>query len=232
MSNPVGTKNLSTWLDKLQASTRLLICLGVALIVLAVSLFLKTALLTSILLSWDTFCLTLLALSWIMFFGIGAIDVHRQAQRQDESRSATFILSLCAVCVSMIGILLLMHPAEETRHYKELHRAASLLGVGLSWLLLHTLFTLRYAHLYYTDPGAGAGDAGQVGGLEFPAEKAPDYVDFAYFSFVLGMTFQVSDVAISDRDIRRVVLLHSLISFVFNTIVLALSVSILSDLGK
>jgi len=190
------------------------------------------AILTSVLLSWDTFCLALIGLSWITFFGIGAADVHRQAQRQDESRYGTFLLSLCAVCVSMIGILLLMHPNDETSHVKELHRAASLLGVGLSWVLLHTLFTLRYAHLYYTDPEAATTGSAQVGGLEFPGDKAPDYTDFAYFSFVLGMTFQVSDVSIQDRGIRRVVLLHSLISFAFNTIVVALSVSILSGLGK
>lgn len=154
-----------------------------------------------------------------------------QAQRQDESRSITFILVLFAVSVSLVGILLQMKPVDESLIRKGLHRAISLLGVGLSWVLLHTVFTQRYAHLYYTNPGAGPDD--QVGGLDFPQEKQPDYLDFAYFSFIIGMTFQVSDVSISSGSIRRVVLLHSLISFVFNTIVVALIISIISNLfGK
>jgi uncharacterized membrane protein len=180
--------------------------------------------------AWDAFCITLLGLNWIVFFSTPPEAVRRQAQRQDESRSSIFVLVLSAVCASLLGILLLMRPAGDPVVHKDLHRAISLLGIALSWILLHTIFTLHYAHLYYTEPDA-APDA-QIGGLDFPAEQRPDYLDFAYFSFVIGMTFQVSDVSVSARPMRRFVLLHSLLSFVFNTIVVALTISVLSNLGK
>ena len=93
----------------------------------------------------------------------------------------------------------------------------------VSWLMTHTTFAFRYAHEYYeVDDGA----AGICGGLEFPGEKRPDYLDFLYFSLVLGMTFQVSDVQITARKFRRLAAAHGLLSFLFNTIILALTVNI------
>ncbi|MDE2007951.1 MAG: DUF1345 domain-containing protein, partial [Rhodospirillales bacterium] len=102
--------------------------------------------------------------------------------------------------------------------------AATLL---LSWLMMHTTFAFRYAHEYYTAERAPpAFDAG----LEFPGETAPDYMDFYYFSLVLGMTFQVSDVQITARKLRRLATLHGLLSFLFNTVILALTVNIAAGL--
>lgn len=102
--------------------------------------------------------------------------------------------------------------------------------VLLSWILLHTIFTIRYAHLYHDPNSLSTGS--NVGGISFPSRKAPDYIDFAYFSFVIGMTFQGSDVQVDSRVIRRFVLLHSLISFVFNTIILALTINTIAGFGK
>jgi uncharacterized membrane protein len=98
----------------------------------------------------------------------------------------------------------------------------------LSWMILHTIFTVRYAHLYYSNHKSEEGRFS--GGLDFPSEDEPDFIDFAYFSFTLGMTFQVSDVAISSRKIRRIVLLHSLLSFGFNATIVAMSVNIIAGL--
>jgi len=95
----------------------------------------------------------------------------------------------------------------------------------LSWFLVHTTFSMRYAHLFYGDNENGKGS-----GLGFPGNGSPDFVDFAYFSFVLGMTFQVSDVEISSRQIRRLSLLHSLIAFIFNTVIVALTINALAGL--
>jgi len=92
----------------------------------------------------------------------------------------------------------------------------SVATVGLSWLVTHTAFTLRYAHLYYR------GGPADEGGLEFPGDDKPDDFDFAYFAFTIGMCFQVSDVAVTDRHIRRTALLHSLMSFAYNTVIIAL----------
>ncbi len=96
----------------------------------------------------------------------------------------------------------------------------------VSWLMTHTTFAFRYAHEYYdVDPGTGI-----VGGLEFPSEKRPDYLDFMYFSLVLGMTFQVSDVQITSRKFRRLAAVHGLLSFLYNTIILALTVNLAAGL--
>lgn len=217
--------------NNLRAAIRLLFCLVIAAGVFVISLVSGLQLLTAILLAWDVFSAALILMSVILFFTTKADDVRKLAQRQDESRYVIFLLVLGTVCVSLVGILLLMKPADPTMVNRSSHHGIALAGVALSWILLHTMFTLRYAHLYYTDPGI-ADAASQIGGLEFPdGLKAPDYPDFAYFSFIVGMTFQVSDISISSRQIRRVVLLHSIISFVFNTIIVALTISALSNLG-
>jgi uncharacterized membrane protein len=97
----------------------------------------------------------------------------------------------------------------------------------VSWLMTHVTFAFRYAHEYYEIDG---GSTGIAGGLEFPGEKRPDYLDFMYFSLVLGMTFQVSDVQITARKFRRLAAVHGLLSFLFNTIILALTVNIAAGL--
>ena len=97
-----------------------------------------------------------------------------------------------------------------------------------SWVMLHTIFTLHYAHLYYSK----IKDNPTVSGLDFPEEKKPDYIDFAYFSFIIGMTFQVSDVQINSRIIRRTALAHSLLAFALNTFVVALTINLIAGLTK
>ena len=100
----------------------------------------------------------------------------------------------------------------------------------LSWIMVHTLFGFHYAHLYYGDDTNDPSSHAE--GLEFPKEKKPDYLDFAYFAFVIGMTFQVSDVDITGRSIRRVALLHGLLSFGLNTFVVALTINLIAGLLK
>jgi uncharacterized membrane protein len=92
----------------------------------------------------------------------------------------------------------------------------SIVSVGIAWLVTHTAFTLRYAHLYYREDREG------IGGLEFPGGARPNYFDFAYFAFTIGMCFQTSDVCISSSQLRRAALLHALVSFAYNTLILAL----------
>ena len=106
----------------------------------------------------------------------------------------------------------------------------SLVAVVSSWMLVHTVFGLRYAHTFYGDPDGAAGAQQHAGGLEFPECRSPNYMDFAYFSFVIGMTFQVSDVQITSREIRQLVLLHGMLSFGFNTVILALTINTVSSL--
>jgi uncharacterized membrane protein len=107
---------------------------------------------------------------------------------------------------------------------------AALPAMLFSWAIIHTTFGFHYANRYYDD---AEGDPKiHAGGLDFPNEKNPDYLDFAYFSFVIGMTFQVSDVTITSRKIRRLALLHGLISFALNTFVVALTINLIAGLKK
>lgn len=105
-----------------------------------------------------------------------------------------------------------------------------ILGLLLSWVLVHTIFTLRYAHIFYANHKEDK--TKHAGGLVFPEEPHPDYIDFAYYSFTIGMTFQVSDVTVTSKDLRRLTLFHSLIAFAFNTIVVALTVNVIAGLAK
>lgn len=218
------------WLNNIRAVHRLLLCIGLAGICFFILAAVKFELLTSVMISWNTFSLCMIVISWITFITTPAKQLCLQAATQDESRSVIFIIIVISVCISLLGILILFQTSNESLIHKEVHYIVSMMGVGLSWFLLHTIFTLHYAHLYYTHSLKNSKI--QQGGLDFPEEKEPDYLDVAYFSFVIGMTFQVSDVRITSRRIRRVVLLHGLISFVFNSIIVALIINTFAGLKK
>jgi uncharacterized membrane protein len=176
----------------------------------------------SIMYSWDLFCLSMIILNWIVFFSTTKDHLYQMAKKQDESLPITFLIVLVTVCFSLLGTVFMIINNDINS------LVVALLGVGLSWLLLHTIFTIRYDHLFYDLSIRKSGT--HYGGLEFPKEDEPDYIDFAYFSFVIGMTFQVSDVSITSRRIRRIALMHGLISFVFNAIIVALTISIIANL--
>ncbi len=218
------------WLNNLSAMRRLLLCLGGALAVMILLVLTGSEWLSAMMAAWDIFCLLMIAVNWITFYTVPQKELSHKARQEDESRYTIFALVLGLICVSLAGILLLLKNSDNNQIGAEVHKAVSLMGVALSWGLLHTLFTLRYAHLYYSDDADAPSP--HTGGLDFPEDEAPDYLDFAYFSFVVGMTFQVSDVEVRSKLIRRVVLLHGFLSFVFNTAIVALSISILSNSAK
>ena len=110
-------------------------------------------------------------------------------------------------------------PPPRARPNYGWHAALAVTTIALSWTFIHTLFALHYAHDYY-------GEGNRANGLIFPGKDKPDYWDFAYFAFVVGMTFQVSDVQVSNRLIRRLVVTHGALSFVFNTAILAVTVNL------
>lgn len=172
--------------------------------------------------SWDLFCLSMIFINWIIFFSTTKDQLYLMVKNQDESVAVIFIIVLVIICFSLLATVILI----INKDIKSL--IVALLGVGFSWLLLHTIFTIRYAHLFYDSGESKNGP--HSGGLDFPKEKEPDYIDFAYFSFVIGMTFQVSDVQVTSRGFRRMVLMHGFISFIFNAIIVALTISILANL--
>lgn len=128
----------------------------------------------------------------------------------------------------MLLILLLMLSEESSKASKFLYIPVAVAGILFSWGMVHTMYTMHYAHIYYDNDEDDENK--HAGGLEFPSENCPDYLDFAYFAFVIGMTFQVSDVEISSRKIRRVVLFHGLLSFGLNTFVVALAINLIAGL--
>jgi uncharacterized membrane protein len=209
----------------MQALYRLLICLGLALLVFLFLVIEKVEVFTRIIISWDSFGVLMIILCWKLFFTTNTKQLRINARGEDESRTAIFILVLASVIISLMGILILLNNKAKGMINLHVHAPVSIIGVGISWVLLHTIFTLRYAHLYYGD-----NNGEQCGGIIFPGEDEPDYFDFAYFSFVIGMTFQVSDTSITLKEVRRLVLLHSILSFVYNTIIVAISVSVIINL--
>lgn len=215
-------------MNKLDAHHRLLTSLCIAII----SFFLfrnHHTFPSALMASWLCFAISHLFLSWYTIFNQHPLEVRKVASIQDSSRTFIFIFILLAAIASLCAVILLLQSSKTLRSANLTnHIILSLGSVVCAWCLVHTLFTFRYAHLFYNDTSEAGNLAGE--GLEFPNEKTPDYLDFAYFSFVLGMTFQVSDVEISSRKIRRLALLHSLISFIFNTAILALSINIVSGL--
>ncbi|NML22374.1 DUF1345 domain-containing protein [Pseudoflavitalea sp. G-6-1-2] len=180
-----------------------------------------------VMLIWDVFSLIYCLLTWMLFWSHDATKIRQVARREDGSRTLVFILILLACFASMLMVLLLIlsKEAKEVSWYLPVAVA----GILLSWFMVHTIFTIHYAYLYYDD--AEGNVETHAGGLEFPEPHArPGYLDFAYFAFVIGMTFQVSDVVVNRARLRRVVLLHGLLSFGLNTFVVALTINLIAGL--
>src|SRR4029453_15068841 len=170
---------------------------------------------------WNAFAVVVLVLAWVMILMTPQRNIRERAQQEDLSRFLIFLFAVVAACAALfaVGFLIRVHKAQ----------AGGLFAVVNSWTLLHTLFGLRYAHTFYGD-SQQSGVHEHAGGLIFPGNRPPDYFDFAYFSFVVGMTCQVSDVQITSRRMRHLTLAHSVLSFGFNTIILALLINTVSGL--
>jgi uncharacterized membrane protein len=147
-----------------------------------------------------------------------------QAARDEEGEWTIFWITVGAVAASFAAIFGIFSGLKDlSPEVRAFHIALVAATLLLSWLVTHTLFAIRYAHEYY-EINEASGDLAR--GLEFPGGQAPDYWDFFYFALVLGMTFQVSDVTIQARSLRRVATAHGILGFLFNTVILALSVNI------
>jgi len=181
------------------------------------------------LITWIAIALSIIILDWITILWAHPKEIRKIASLEDNSRYLVFLFVMAASLVSLVAMYLLLKSTKNAS--EETVSAYIFLAMGavvVSWWLVHTVYTMRYAHLYYdTEKGKRT----PIGGLEFPGDiKEPDYLDFVYFSFVIGMTFQVSDVEISSRRLRRLVWAHGLISFAFNTAIVALSINVISGL--
>jgi uncharacterized membrane protein len=154
--------------------------------------------------------------------------IKREASIERESRIAVLVIVVLGASFALLALFTQLS-ALKTEHGfdRSLSLTLSVSTIFLSWLLIHIVFAIFYAHEYHSERG-GADAAG--GGLKFPGERVPDYIDFLYFSFVVGTTAQTSDVAVTSRAMRGVVMLHGMFSFFFNTAVIALAVNLVAQL--
>ena len=184
--------------------------------------------------AWDIGCIVSLVLWAIRFSVVPPSRMAADAEAQEEGEWTIFWFTIAGVFASFAAIIGEFSASKDIPvTIRNLHVALVAATLFVSWLMTHTLFALRYAHEYYGVTGTGTGAGTGTGivteidkGLEFPGDLPPDYWDFFYFALVLGMTFQVSDVEITSRKLRRLATAHGLLGFLFNTVILALSVNI------
>jgi uncharacterized membrane protein len=201
--------------------------LFIATLLGAIVFFLLPSTLTSptrAIIAWDAFVTIFLSLIFHLFTVQRPQHMPADAAAQEEGEWTIFWITVGAVTASFAAIIYQFSASKGLAPSERgLHVGLVAFTLFASWLMTHVVFALRYAHEFYeTSPGGGGID----GGLEFPGDAEPDYWDFMYFALVLGMTFQVSDVVITARTLRRVATLHGLLGFLFNTVVIALTVNI------
>jgi len=202
---------------------KLVIAVLVGLAVIALAPF--TLLTTRLLIGWDIGIALYLVLIHITMARCDIDRIRARAAEQDEGAFAILLLTVLATFASLIAIVFALGNSKQAPHAEAAVLVLLTIGtIVLSWLFVHTIFALHYAHEYYGERSDGA-----FGRLSFPHENKPDYWDFFYFSVVIGMTSQVSDVAISSRSIRRVATMHGILSFFFNVAVLALTINTVSN---
>ena len=170
---------------------------------------------------WDVAAVVLLGLVWRIILTAGPEETAHRAAAEDVGRSFAWAVAVLGSTVSIFAATVALRNARAMapRAERELVLLC-LLAVATAWFVCHTTYTMRYAHLYYRDDG-------DLGGLGFPGTEMPCLLDFAYYAFTLGMCFQVSDVTVTQHRMRRATLGHALLSFAFNTAVLALALNLL-----
>ena len=179
---------------------------------------------TRMLLAFDVGSFVLMALAVAIIVRSDINATRKRAAAEDPGRTFVWILVIAMSAISLFAATILVHDVKTLPHNERLLRLFLSIGtVLLSWILAHISFALRYAHLYYR---VGRDNEG---GVEFPGGEKPDTLDFAYFAFTIGMCFQVSDATISNRTVRHTALAHALISFAFNTGIVALAINVVTS---
>lgn len=173
---------------------------------------------------WETLAIIYLASLWLHIGQSDAAETAHHATTEDPTIAISDTLLILASVASLGAVLsvLILH-ISNTGWIHAIQLCSVVLGLALSWLIIHSVFTLRYARLYYR---------GTKGGINFHQNDPPRYSDFAYMAFTIGMTFQVSDTDIGDSSIRRTVILHSLLSYLFGTVILATAINLLVTLSR
>ncbi len=176
------------------------------------------------LLGWDVAAAVIVTWTWLRIWPLDAEHTGRHALREDPNRSVNDLLLLIASVASLVGVAFAVVASGHSHGVREaLLVILGVLSVILSWSVVHTTFTLRYASLYYTLPD---------GGIDFNEADPPQYSDFAYLAFTIGMTFQVSDTNLQSKPIRATALRQALLSYVFGVIIIAILINVVAGLSK
>ena len=173
---------------------------------------------TKSLVGWDLGVAVYLAIVYWTIARSQASHILQHAKNEDEGRGVILVLTVAAALATLAAIVAQLGGAQGKTDTEFWQLLLALTTIFLSWTLIHSIFAIHYAHEFYAED--------RPGGLNFPGGGKPDYWDFVYFSFVIGMTFQVSDVAVSSRRIRKTVTAHGIVSFLFNVSLIALMVNI------
>jgi uncharacterized membrane protein len=173
-------------------------------------------------LTWDLAAVVYMVWVWRTIWPMDAEQTAEAAVPEDPTRAAADLLTITAALMSLVAVGFLLRDASNSKGLVQaLLATLGVLSVAIAWTVVHTVFTLSYARLYYVDSD---------GGVDFKQEAPPRYSDFAYLSFTIGMTFQVSDTDLTDGAMRRAALRHSLLSYVFGTCVLASAINLVVNL--
>ncbi|MDB5162108.1 MAG: hypothetical protein JWM52_616 [Candidatus Saccharibacteria bacterium] len=179
----------------------------------------------SFLLGWDSAVALFILWTWLIIWPMGHTRTAEFARREDPSRVVANVIFVLATIATLAGVIVALFVAHSTTD-TALSLFLTLIGivsVVVSWVLIHTIFALRYARIYYD---------GTVDTIQFERDHQPTFSDFAYLAFTLGMTYQVSDNQIVGSGLRKTVLRHTLFSYVFGTVIVAITVNLIVDLGR
>lgn len=170
---------------------------------------------------WAAACVVYIVWVWARVWGMDAAATRAHATREDPGRGTADVVLLLAALAGVVAVVFILVDARHLKGGAQLGVALlAIASVALSWALVHTLYMLRYARMYYRTEG----------GVDFNQDEPPRYSDFAYLAFTLGMTFQVSDTNISRSDIRQAILRHTLLSYLFGTVIVAATVNLVAGL--
>ncbi len=209
--------------DSASAQKKLLVSLGAALVGGAAAAVAGAGR-TAPLIGWDILALAFCGWVWSVVWRLDAKSTESHAMREDPSRDLTDLVMLGAAIASLVAVgAVLFGAGSANGDLKYMEAGLAFASVFVSWTLVHTVFTLRYARLYYS---------GEPGGIDFNQADPPEYGDFEYLAFTIGMTFQVSDTNIKSKQIRRTALRHALISFPLVAVIIATTINLVSGLAK
>jgi len=208
------------WLDP-RAGVRVGVAASVGIVVGGV-VSIATAWQAATLIGWDAGALLLATWIWCVVGRLSPDESQTHARREDTSvRLSELIVLAAGVAILAAVALALIRAGNSSGATKAYLIALGILSVALSWVLVHTVFTLRYARTYYSEP---------IGGIDFNEDDPPNYLDFSYLALTIGMTYQVSDTNLTRKSIRRITLSHALLSYVFGTVIVALVINVVSSL--